>query len=484
MLNGRWKLKADKAFLALGIVFGLLFLFITPPMKVHDEWNHFIRAFKMSDGQIIAVRHGGGLPGGFIPAEVWLTVTCLTFDAPYDPAVGFNVPAARDKADYNPFLEERKNNRTRTIFSLLRVKPSEAEKKNEVFVTFPNTAFYFPLAYLPQTLGIATGRLLGLPPVVWIYLGRLFNLIAWLLLTYMAVMTTPVQKWGFVLLGLTPMTLFLASSLSADAMTIALAFLLIAVLLRHAFDRNRRISVGDKVLVVFLSVAISLSKFYLVLPLLLLLVHHKFRSKIRFGFFLAMVFSLIALSAASWAYAVKDLYSQAYPGVKEDIMRYVIDNPLQFIFTIVREQLSQIGMYLRQLVGHLGHYGSLYVPTSLVLLHGTVIALASLAERDINIRINLKQKVVIAAVFFGSILFILVIQHIAASYILGSLVSLGARAMQGRYLIPVAPLFLVLLYNRRVELGQYGKWLGVAVVGHLALILSVTLYIILDAYYS
>jgi len=79
--------------------------------------------------------------------------------------------------------------------------------------------------------------------------GRFFNLILFALAGYFAIKVTPVLKWGFLLLLLTPISLFTAASVSGDALTIGVSFLLTAIFLSCAldesvnFDRTRGIAI-------------------------------------------------------------------------------------------------------------------------------------------------------------------------------------------------------------------------------------------------
>ena len=89
------------------------------------------------------------------------------------------------------------------------------------FVRFPNTALYSPLVYLPQSIGMAVGRLLGVSAPTLCLFGRICNLLAWVTLVFLAIRVTlvflairitPVYKWLFFVLALMPMSLFIATS--------------------------------------------------------------------------------------------------------------------------------------------------------------------------------------------------------------------------------------------------------------------------------
>jgi uncharacterized membrane protein len=128
------------------------------------------------------------------------------------------------------------------------------------FIDFRGAALYSPAPYLPQAVGILAGRLAGTSPLVIFYLGRFANLAAWIALMYLALRTVPLFKWVFFMLALAPITLFLASSLSADGLTNALAFLLTAVFLHSAYQRQDPVSRGELVVLLALGILLALSK--------------------------------------------------------------------------------------------------------------------------------------------------------------------------------------------------------------------------------
>ena len=79
---------------------------------------------------------------------------------------------------------------------------------------------------------------MGLKALKEFYLGPTGTLIGYLLLVAAAVWRMPVQKWTLVLVALMPMSIFLAASLSADAVSIGLSLLAIAMILRLALGQE------------------------------------------------------------------------------------------------------------------------------------------------------------------------------------------------------------------------------------------------------
>jgi uncharacterized membrane protein len=192
--------------LILGTMGSVPLVFLTPPFQVPDEVNHFYRAYQLSEFRIRAEVQNG-VAGGTLPDSLPLLVqsSVYTADGIFYPAT----PA--------PF-------RKTLSLAMIPLDPS-----NRRFIAFPRSAFYSPLPYLPQMLGIALGRAFGSGPLCLFYLGRLFNCLAAVGLLGLAVRAIPVAEELVILIGLLPMSLYLYASLSPDAAVIACALLFTAL---------------------------------------------------------------------------------------------------------------------------------------------------------------------------------------------------------------------------------------------------------------
>ena len=89
-----------------------------------------------------------------------------------------------------------------------------------------------PQLKVPSALGIVVGRSLGLSGVLTYYLGRLFNALYVVALIVLAVRLAPVGKNALMAVAMLPMSLHLFGSYSYDAGYIALALLTTGLLLR------------------------------------------------------------------------------------------------------------------------------------------------------------------------------------------------------------------------------------------------------------
>jgi uncharacterized membrane protein len=192
--------------LILGAVGAIPLVLLTPPFQVPDEVQHFYRAFQLSDLRIRAEVQNG-ISGGTLPSSLPELVKSSVYTRD-----GILYPATPSP-----------------ITKSLKLASIPLDSSTRQFVAFPGSAFYSPLPYFPQVLGIAVGRLFGLGPLYLLYLGRLVNCLAALGLGGLAVYLMPVAGELVMVVGLLPMSLFLYASVSPDAAVISCSLLFIAL---------------------------------------------------------------------------------------------------------------------------------------------------------------------------------------------------------------------------------------------------------------
>lgn len=192
--------------LILGTVGSVPLVILTPPFQVPDEVQHFYRAFELSELQIRAEVQNG-ISGGILPDSL--------------PELVKSSVETRDGIFYPPTPAP--------ISKTLKLASIPLNRSARRFYPFPGSAYYSPLPYFPQVLGIGIGRLFGAGPLYLLYLGRLFNCLASLVLVGLAVYLMPVAAELVMVVGLLPMSLFLYASLSPDAAVISCALLFTAL---------------------------------------------------------------------------------------------------------------------------------------------------------------------------------------------------------------------------------------------------------------
>jgi uncharacterized membrane protein len=412
-------LNPEKTFIIFGVLFGILFAIITPPFQVPDEYNHFYRAFQISEFKIIAERKQN-LVGGLLPESLKITADKVSQGIPFHPEI---------------------KQKPEKIISLLNL-PLASDKR--VFLYFPNTSLYSPIPYLPQTIGIAIGKIMKLSPIVLMYMGRISNLLFWVFLIYLSIKKTPLFKWMFFLLALTPMSLFEAASLSADAVTNGLSFLLISAFLHYAFLEYQKINLIN---ISTLSLLISLSKtgyFPLILLYLLIPIKKLGNRRKYFTVFASLVllnFGAIAL----WSLLIKGLYVPLQPHVSPKAqLLFILASPLEFLKVMIETVLVHGGQLLKEFIGLLGWIDT-RLPLFQIYSYFIILFFVAVVVKEKNIVINFHQKLILFCTFLFNLTIILVLLYLSWTSVGGHRIA----GLLGRYFTPIFPLFFLLFYNHK-----------------------------------
>lgn len=440
------------AFCLLAVIWGGLFAFVTPPFQVADENRHFLRAYQIAEGKIIG-ENNEGKSGGFLPENV---VKCA------------------QSTRHLCFRQERKHRveDTLALFDL----PIESDRR--VFKAFGQVV-YSPVPYLPASLVMVAGNTLKLPPIMTMYLGRILNLACWVILICLAIKITPILKWVFFLLALTPMSLYQGSSLSADCLTNAFGFLTIALFLRCAFGNDEIVRKSDLYLLFVLTVCLSLSKnVYLLMVLLYLLIPRKKigPSKKYWGIFSFLLLANIT-AISGWMFCLRSLASLSSFNVSpNEQFSFVVSHPVQVAFIMVKSLFIQIPWLFMQFIGRFGWMDA-PLPCWHGGLWGLLLIFVSLIETNGKVTVRFCHKIL----SFG-ILSITTAGIFFALYLCFTPVGADiVKGVQGRYFMPIAPLFFLLFYNKKLHFRI--KYLEILLICFTVISLANSLYVILGRFY-
>jgi len=422
----------ERTVLLVGLLGGLLFVALTPPFQAPDENRHFCRAYHLSEGVLFPKAGRADLPESVVRVS-----------ESFQSLAGH----PERKADLAAWRQA------------LAV-PLAPERHAESGIG--GAALSTPAPYLPQALAALAGRLLGLPPLVLLYLCRLANLAAALAVAWLAVRIAPFYRWLFAFLALDPMALFLRSSASADALTDAAALLLVAVVLAlavgHAGRYRIALLLGSVALVV-----LAKGASYLLLPALVLLIPaERFGGRRRQAATLAavLVLALAGVALSSWAarraYTPPRVEVTLDPGAQ---IARIARRPFHFVAIALADAVRRAPVYAIQFVGNLGW---LDTPLQAPVLLGYALLLLALALIDGSPVFSLGsgRRLLVAAITAGTLLAIYVSQ-----YMLWTAVGADAvEGVQGRYLLPLAPAAALLLANRKWarDLAPAAPWLAAA----------------------
>lgn len=442
-MNNQIHLKQpEKIFIVIAVTFGLLFALIIAPFHAEAEHQHFYRSYQISEGKIIADKQIVDCYGHQF--ETYLaSTTCVGGMLPKSI-----LTTAKITAGIQIRQTPLKKQNIKDVIALLNLP---LDSNNRIFIRFPNASLYFPLPYFPQALGMAIGRIFNFSPLVLLYLGRIVNLLIWLLLVYLAIKITPIYKWLLVLLALTPMSLYQAASLSADALTNGLAFLLIAFIFKSAF-KQQQITKLNLLVIVLLSLLLSLSKLaYWSIIFLFLVIPVKNFARKRQYFLTFIGVSVLSLAAViSWLIITQHLNVPLRldaPNVSTgERFIYIVNHPWKLLF-LIGNTLYVYGLnYLEQFIGGLG-WGETKLPLWHVVSYGLVLVGVALYSHQKDVFVSPQQKLVSLIVAVVNIGLIFTLLYLTWT----SLDSNVIHGIQGRYFIPVAPLLFLLFYNQKIK---------------------------------
>jgi uncharacterized membrane protein len=407
--------RPEWVFAGLALGFGAAFILLTPPFEVPDEDAHWRRAFALSLGHVVAVKRGD-YTGDFLPTAV---------------------NELRSRFGHLAGRTEQKTTAADILASAaVRVDADERE-----FVAFSNSAVHPPLPYLPQAFGVALARVFTSSVLVLFYAGRGFNLLAAAAISFVAIRRTPVAKWGFAVLALTPMSLSLMASLSPDAVTNALCFLLLAQVLWCATDPAALLSGKSVACVAFSGAAVGLAKqAYFLLPLSFLLIpRSKLGTSGRYWRSLVLVMAATLLVVAGWSRVVRTTWSSPDPARGVDPARQLIAlvaDPGETLLVLGRTAL-RTPYFLEEFVGR---FGTLEVAFPEWMYVAALLFLAGVCLADFGPRAGFtaRQRGMAAGVAALVGLTVVLAIYTACDPVKAPVVNL-----QGRYFIAIGPLVAI-----------------------------------------
>lgn len=301
---------------------------LLPPLQSPDEFAHLVRAYSLLSGDLVMKR----------PAE--------------QPYAGVTVDAGL--IQYFRAYERIPYNQGNRVSAEEAVRAGEVRWQNTPhFSIAPGAAYYMPLIYLPQAIGLATGKRLDWTVAQSYTLARWLTLAASMALLLMAFRWHPPNALQLALVCL-PMALFQWASPSLDGLTLALT-LWCGALFMHLMGQDRP---GTSVLLSALSVGLLLlatCRIHL-LPMVFLLGVLALRQRWRQAWFAMAI--VLALSLGWTAIVTSASYiarGTAEIGTTGAILHYLA-HPGELIGAFARTlgNSDVLSFYGRSFVGILG----------------------------------------------------------------------------------------------------------------------------------
>lgn len=459
----------EKIFVRLALVFGILTVFLTPPLNVPDEAIHFEKSVSISQGHLLLAIDQGGQAVGVIDSDTKRLLGSW-------PAVNSN---------YNAKISNAK---------LLREETRTAESstvKSEYSYLSPN---FCPVMYAPQAIGITVGKLLfhlfRMHPYYTAYaqmiFARLFNLLYYIFMIYFCIRATPVFKRTLIVVALMPMALFQAASCSYDVYVITSCLLFVTMVFKLAFDPDvKRVRLRHIAFLAVTAGMLSLAKYvYVVLILLLFIIPNEklggLNQKIKK---IAIVIVTASVTVGVWfiiykitTRGVAPLSSAPYEKAQ---LKFMLHNPIKALAIFISTPISESQYYLSSFVGVLGWLDT-PLPNVFTVLYLTFLLVSAFLER-FSCKLKNINRLLILIITAACCVLIAAAEYITWTPLpnVGAVGITTVLGFQGRYLIPFALVALMTLASRASSrLKSIGK-LDRILNNHYAFVLTASLTVMI-----
>lgn len=421
-------------FVLLGLLAGLIFIFFVPPFQSPDEPVQFGKAVAISEGKLLSQKVDN-IAGNYIPASI------DKFETVYrDICFGLTEKTSIKKINDS--------------------KSIKFDENNKVFANLKYHSMYSPLAFLPQSAGVFAAKFFT-DSVYWIMIcAKSALLIFYILFGYYAIKAMPFAKNLLMLILLMPMSLFLGASVSADGVLIAVSAFFAAKVFQYSFQKK---VITNKQYAILFACAIALSlikQSFLITLLVLFIPKEKFGVKpIKKISALLLTSFLISVLWSKIAYSVFVPMQGANPQLQT---KFILMHPVIYAKTFLYTIINSLKLLVYSFIGILGWVNVVLFPYPFVyflylFLFAVNIFLKS-GEDMKDVLFLRRQKLFL---FLWIVLnFTTICTTIYISWVKPYYTGLF-YGLQGRYFIPLALPFFVLLYftNTKIFKAIHFKYL-------------------------
>ena len=437
IIRNKRNIKCENIFIIIAPIVCILFMIAMPTFKNHDEYYHWLKAYEVSVGNLMTPIKDG-VQGTVMPN-----------------AVAEICPNDWIKINYTKMKE---------------LKNIKIEQGKEGILNPETAAVYSFVQYIPQAVGIAIGRIFTDSAYLLTYAGRIMNLIVALSLLYIAIKIIPIGKKIILIPALIPIAIEGFTSLSPDAMTNSMTFLYIAYILYLTFGTKKKIEFKEKIILTIMSIIIALCKIVYIplVGLILIIPKEKFKKETNKNKILN--FSIIAGIAVIvnlvWLAISSKYLSTFREGDSAIQVLLALKNPIKYIQTLLYTIDLNGNNYLISLFGSCLGWGELVKLHSIIpYAFMSIYFIAAISDRSIKNCLKRYQILWIILVIIAIVGLIFTSLYVQWTTI-GSQSILG---VQGRYLLPIIPLIMLIIGNcLKIELKykekEINRFIGISIV--------------------
>lgn len=403
------KLTVERFFLITVIPLSIMYLLFFQPWNVPDCGAHFLASYRASN---LLLGINGRLE--------WFARSC---DAAYYNGISWWSERKPDLEGIASMIHGL--NRNDVEVSLVDQIPHETKM-----------VYYSTINWMPQSIGLAIGRLIGLGPVLTVFIARVLTLATFILCCYRAIKNTPVGKIIFASAALLPVSLMMSSSFSYDCMVIivTLNFTAIIFKLRKEYSNDALI---EAIIWAFILGAIKGGSVLLILPLALLLIKKNKKSAITVCSVIGT--ALLSVLIFDKLLPTDELFQFGEENSGNMMTAFAYTHPVEYLKMLVRTYVYFGDTYVNQAMGRELSYLE-PVLSSLSVAGALISALVySTFEKD-ELELGKKDRIVSGVIIL--LAFVMTPAMLLSYTPVGSGMIYG---IQGRYLFSVFPLLMIFI---------------------------------------
>lgn len=408
------KIKPEYVFLIIASILGVVYLFVTPLFKGHDEQYHWYKSYAVSTGQFRSSENNGVI-GDYLPTmanEI------------------FNRQGFFTQINYKSSAESWK-------YSI-----ENKENKETEFVYNEPTAPYSPLQMMPQALGIAISRLFNADIYTQAMCGRLANLVFYIILGFFSIKVLPKGKYFLVAFLLSPKIMYLSATLSGDIFTNSIVIFYFSYILKLKSE-TKLISKKQMVLLTILAPCVAICK-TIYLPVcftVIMLQKNSFKTnKRRIGFFIFII-TLSIISSLTWIKLSNSItFDSELDTLPSQQMKFVKEHLFLFLGVMIRGVCNNCLTWTEDIVGGYMEWGSALVePQIISVIIFAIFILAILVDKTDNNKLEFKiwEKIMLLIISLIVIAGAMVAMYINWTPLFDGVGGLKIIGVQGRYFVPI-----------------------------------------------
>ena len=403
-----FSLKPEQLFLAAAIPLCVSCIFLIPPWSTGDSEAHYLACYRLSNlflGQSGDSEWMGRADDVAFFRDIWWNSTTPRTGA-YEIL----------RSNLNLFASDKK----------LIPMTATSEKMN----------FYSVFCYIPQTLALVLGRLIGFGPVVNCYFSKILTSFFYIFLCYRAIKKAPYCKGILAFCALLPSALFSSGAFSYDPMVMITALNFISSVLLLKEDADDRKTLIFTCIWAFILGAVKGGGYLILLPILLIVPAGKKGMK-HIGKFLPMVFGLLSVAVFDMFLPSQSLYQFGSKGNGFMTATFALENPIAYLGMAIKSYFRFGAELTEDLFGSKLCWGEKTLPFGFSIAMLLILLLIAASDKRID-ELRIKDILILS-------LTVLIALLSTPAMLLswtpeGSDVILG---IQGHYFLPVLPLFAI-----------------------------------------